>query len=296
MMVDDDPKTPEPAPAGAPAGDEEKRPEPQEGEEPESGDAETDISDDVEDVDEQDDDEDEGDDEGDDDEGKKKSSRNARYKRRAEAAEARLEEMRSRGNGSLPADQQALQRALEMRVRQEIGDPPDPRDPRYANNYVAFERDVQAYLNDERAVAREIRKEFKDNITREQARVGELVAEHKQRIGRLRTKIKDFDAVLARATVPVYPHVERLILESKRSDRLTYHLARDQAKLVKLNNSSPEAAAREIGRLEGRLSLPQPKPQTRARKPVTPLRGAGAAPASGRAEVNAYIKKLYGDR
>jgi len=46
-----------------------------------------------------------------------------------------------------------------------------------------------------------------------------------------------------------------------------------------------KSAAREIGRLEGRLSLPNGKSQTQARKPITPLRGSGASPPSGLAKV-----------
>lgn len=302
MWIDDDPKTPAPAPEGAPADDREpEATEEPEGEQPE-GEADTaeqkaptdeeDVGEDDEQDDEQDD---EGDDEDDGDKPKRKSSRAERYKRRAEELAARLDAERSR-HGSLPQDQAALQRAFQQRVYEEIGDPPDPNDPKYKDNYVRFERETQAWINDERQVSREVRKEFIANIRREQERVGGLVVEHKERIARLRSKVKDFDAVLAKATVPVAPHVERLILESKRSDRLTYHLARDQAKLARLNNMSSESAAREIGRIEGRLALPQPKAQTKARPPIKPLRGGGTSPPSGLAAVNAYMKKRYGDR
>lgn len=296
MVDDDDPKQPAPAPAGVPADEPEPKAdtEPPEGEEPEGDDAETIAPADEEDVGEDDEQDDEGEDDG--DEKSQKSSRATRYKRKAEHLAAQLEAERSRSNGSPPSDQVAIQRAFQQRVHEEIGDPPDPNDPKYKDNYVRFERETQAWLNDERQVTREVRKEFVSNIRREQERVGELVADHKERVARLRTKLKDFDSVMAKATVPVAPHVERQILESKRSDRLMWHLARDQSKLVKLNNMSSEAAAREIGRIEGRLSLPQPKAQTKARKPIAPLRGGGASPPSQTATVNAYIKKLYGDR
>lgn len=299
MVDDDDPKQSVPAPTGVPADEPELNleTEPPEGDKPEGDDAETkapaDEEDDVGEDDELDDDE-EGEGEG--DEKSRKTSRNTRYKRKAEHLAAQLEAERSRSNGSLPPDQAALARAFQQRVYEEIGDAPDPNDPKYKDNYVRFERETQAWLNDERQVTREVRKEFVSNIRREQERVGELVADHQERVARLRTKVKDFDAVMAKATVPVAPHVERLILESKRSDRLTWHLARDQSKLTKLNHMSSEAAAREIGRIEGRLSLPQPKSQTKARKPITPLRGGGASPPSQLASVNAYMKKLYGDR
>ena len=100
------------------------------------------------------------------------------------------------------------------------------------------------------------------------------------------------DAIMRGATVPVLDHVERLILKSKISDRVSLHLAKDQNKLARLNHMSSEDAAREIGIIEGRIrSAAKPKQQTQARKPVTPLRGGGASPTSGLAAVNAYMKK-----
>jgi len=297
MVDDDDPKLSVPAPAGVPA----DAPEPEadtepEGEQPEGDDAETKAPADEEALgedDEQDDDDDE--DEGD-DQKSRKASRATRYKRKAEHLAAQLEAERSRSSGSIPPNEAAIQRAFQQRVHEEIGDPPDPNDPKYKDNYVRFERETQAWLNDERQVTREVRKEFIGNIRREQERIAEKVADHQERVARLRTKVPNFDAVMAKATVPVAPHVEQLILDSKRSDRIMWHLAHDQPKLVKLNNMNPVAAAREIGRIEGRLSLPQPKQQTQARKPITPLRGGGTSPPSQLAEVNAYMKKMYGDK
>ena len=301
MLDDDDPKTPAPAPEGAPADDQVADEKP-EGDEPEGDDAEQKASTDDEeaaDEDEEQDDEELDDDEEDDgDKPKRKASRAQRYKRRAERAEAEAQALRSRSeSGSLlTSEPAAINRAIDYRVWQEVGDPPDRNDPKYRDNYVQFERDVQGWDNDRRQVTREVRKEFANNIKREQDRVAGLVAEHKERVARLSTKVKDFDTTMARATVPVALHVERQILESKRSDRIMWHLARDQAKLVKLNNMSSEAVAREIGRIEGRLSLPQPKQQTKARKPITPLRGGGTSPPTGMAAVNAWMKKQYGDR
>src|SRR4030095_5036207 len=297
-LDDDDPKVAEPAPAGAPAEDQDAEQQAPEGEEPEGEDAEKKAPTDDEDLGDDEQDDKEGDDEDDDgeDEPKRKTSRAQRYRRQAERLKAENEALRSRTGGSLPPDQASLARAMEYRVWQEIGDPPDPNDAKYQNNYVRFERETQAWLSSQRAVTREVRKEFAGTIQREQERVGELVATHKERVARLRTKVPDFDAIMARATVPVAPHVERLILESKRSDRISLYLAKDQSKLVKLNNLSSEAVARELGRIEGRLSsLPQSKQQTKARPPIKPLRGGGTSPPSGLAAVNAYIKKQYGN-
>lgn len=302
MIDDDDPKSTGPAPS-APADDKAVEPTEPEGEQPESeDDAETKAPTDEQDVgedDEQDDDEgeeDDGDDDGEQPKRRQRPTRAERYREQAERLKGEIQELRNRQGGSLPHDQALIQREFERRVYEEIGDPPNPNDPKYKDNYVQLDREISAWENDRRQVVRQVRKELLGDIQREQGRLTGLVADHKERVSRLRTKVKDFDQTMAKATAPVARHVERLILESNRSDRVMWHLARDQAKLVKLNNMAPEAVAREIGKIEGRLSLPQPKQQTKARKPITPLRGGGAAPPSGLAAVNAYIKKQYGDR
>ena len=165
---------------------------------------------------------------------------------------------------------------------QEIGDPPNPADPKYQDDYVALSI-ASAGMGNRPATShapgpREVRDH--DQATSKSVSPN-LVADHKERVARFKTKVKDFDEVMAKATLPVAPHVERLLLESKKSERLGYVLAKNQAKLAQLNRMNPEAAAREIGRLEGRLSLPQqPKTQTQARKPITPLKGGGASPPS----------------
>jgi hypothetical protein len=298
MVVDDDddPKT---VPAGnEPAGNQDAPAptESPEGDEPE-GEAETPATDDVlaDAADDGQDDDDEGD-EGDGQEQKK--TRLRRYREQAERLRAENEALRSRGSDSVPSDAAQLQRAFEYAVWQEIGDPPNPADPKYQNDYVALSIDRQAWETDRRQVSRQKRQEFKLMIEQEQARFASRVDDHRDRVVRFKTKVPDYDAVMAKANLPVAPHVERLLLESKKSEQLGYVLAKEasQKTLARLNRMRPEDAAREIGRLEGRLSLPaQTRTQTQARKPITPLKGGGTSPPSQTAQVNAYIKKMYGN-
>jgi hypothetical protein len=291
------------APAGnAPAGNEKADTppvEPSEGQQPEGEQTEKKPEPEEElDLGVADDEPDDDDDEGDDDEGgvePKGGKRLQRYREQTARLKAENEALRSRGDGGVPSDQAQLQRALEYAVLQKIGDPPRQQD--FGDDYVAFANAKLAYEIDARQVSREVRRDFATTIKNEQDRVASQVAEHKERVQRLRGRVKDFDEVMARATLPVMPHVERLLLASKKSDRLTYVLGKNQAKLGQLNRMSSEEAAREIGRLEGRLSLPSAtKTKTQARKPIAPLKGGGTAPPSQKAEVDNYIKKLYGDR
>ena len=205
QVDDDDPKQSVPASDGAPA----DKPEPEadtepEGDEPE-GDTETeaeasdqDADDDTSDDDDVDDDEDDSDD-GDEPK-RKKASRNERYKRQAERLKAENEALRSRSsNGSLPQDDAALVRAIEHRVQQEIGEPPKEAD--FKGDYIGFEREMQAYLSEKRVVTREVKKQFVQAVETEQNRMVELVADHKARVAKFKTQIKDYDAIMAKATV-----------------------------------------------------------------------------------------------
>jgi hypothetical protein len=304
-MQDDDDKPDVPAPATVPADDKSADAAKPEDEKPEGETTETEAASDEGEVDEPEDDEDEGDDEGEEEgEGdenvpKRKASRAQRYKRQAERLKAENEALRSRPGGSLPSNEAQLARAIEQRVYDEIGPPPKQDDFKDANgnlDYIRFHDEQQAWLHERRAATREVKKEFLGALSREQARVGELVSTHKERVARFKTRVKDYDEVMVKATLPVAAHVERLILESKRSERISYHLAKNQAKLARLNNMSSEDVARELGRIEGRLSLPPPAKQTQARKPITPLRGGGTGPQTQTAARDAWLKKTYGDR
>ena len=283
-----------PAGSSPPAAPAEDQPPP-EGEQPEDeqqAETEAPAEDDLALADDEQDDDEEGD--GEVETEKEKKTRLQRYKERAERLRAENEALRSRRT-ELPDDVAQMQRAFEARVYQELGDPPRPED--FKDDYVAFTHARQAYETDKRQVQRQVRRDFQQAITQERERIANLVSDHKERVEKFRAKVKDYDQVLAQATLPVAPHVERLLLNSKSSAQLTYMLGKNQRELARLNRLDPENAAREIGRLEGRLALP-PKPpqqqQTQARKPITPLKGSGTAPATGLAAVNAYIKKKYG--
>ena len=164
---------------------------------------------------------------------------------------------------------------LQAAVEAEIGPPPAERD--FAD-YLEYERALRKY--DQRAVVAEER--IKDRVgqftAREQARIRELVEDYEDGQIKARKVIPDYDTVLQAAkNVPVAPHIEGLILESDKSALIAYHLAKNPEKVDRLNAMPPVAAAREIGRLEARLSLPSQNKATSAPKPLSAVKG-GASP------------------
>lgn len=208
------------------------------------------------------------DDAPDDDRPKRRLSGSERWKRRAQTAEAELAVQKSR-RGSDGAD-------IAKLVQAEIGNPPQEKD---YPEYFAFERAQTAYEVDKRMVERDVRRRITDADHRQAQAQQEAALEYAERCGDYRKDLTDFDEVMRKADgsgLQVSQTVESLIVESDKGPLIAYHLAKNPDRVRSLNAMSERQAAKEIGRLEGRLSLPAKK-TTQAPPPVSPLKG-GAAP------------------
>jgi len=223
-------------------------------------------------------DEDETPDEEQDDEKPKKLSRSQRMKRQIETLRAQLA--------------QAEQRATDPERK--------PVDP--APKFEAFNGDFDAYDAARikwaaREAIREQQTVFQQ--TQEQRMQEELQAETIREFqasqAAARKAIPDFEAVVSKAQIPVSRHVGELILESDKAGLLQYHLATRPELVDELNGLSPADAARRIGRLEGRLSYPKPRTETKAPPPSAKLRG-GATPSSPDADLDSWLTKKYGKK
>lgn len=219
---------------------------------------------------------------------KKKLSGSERLKRRIAALEAELTERRA---APAPAGDD-LAKALET----EIGAPPKEED--FKGDYLAYERALTAYETEKRIVARDIKRQLATQQVRAQAAQIETIEEHKERLDELEKAQPGSRAKLAKAAksgLSPADHVAALVLESEKSAYLAVHLADHPDLVADLNRMNPVKAAREIGRLEARLSLPKPKTATKAPPPVAPVRGA-ASPSSPDKDLTAWLSKQYGRR
>ena len=238
-------------------------------------------------------------DEGDDEEGEdddseeqpqKRKPRHQRYRDQLARLEQENAQLRSRVGGSLSRAQ------LDQHVEKIIG--PEPQESDFTT-FLEYEHEHIAWLGDKRRETRTViegmkaaEKERADRMVENVERHQERVEEFKNRNGELSQK--DFDAVMAKAKdLRVAPPVEELILESPNSAHLQYFFARNPQRLDKINRMSERDAAREIGHIEARLSLPKPKTKSAAPPPPRAPKG-GAAPASQEAELNNWLKRKYG--
>jgi hypothetical protein len=104
-----------------------------------------------------------------------------------------------------------------------------------------------------------------------------------------KAKYSDYDSVLSQSEVNVASHVTDLLLDSEQGAELAYFLDRNPDIADKLNGMSEKQAAREIGRIEARLSAEAPAPvdeSTQSAAPPPPPQAAkpktSAAPAPAR--------------
>lgn len=121
---------------------------------------------------------------------------------------------------------------------------------------------------------------------------------HNERLKETRGTVTDFDRVMAKMNgVQVRDELIDEIKSSDKSALLAYHLASNPDKLRELNHLSDRERAREIGRLEASLRMPEGKKQTTAPPPPTTLKG-GAAPHTALEQVNdmgEFSKRLMAD-
>jgi hypothetical protein len=130
-----------------------------------------------------------------------------------------------------------------------------------------------------------------------------------ERVIEARKSIPDYDTVMAASEVPIAEHVLDELRDSELGPQLAYHLDKNPDVAEKLNTMNPRQAAREIGRLEAKLSStvtasPDPKvdaPQeppapkvktTNAPPPVKPVgQGRSTAVDLSKASMDDYVKQ-----
>lgn len=213
----------------------------------------------------------------------RKKSGVQRLKDRLAATQAELVSLRSRATDSAPS---------QADIEKLIGKPPKEED--FKGEFLAFERAQTVYEMRKANAEDRLRDQTTQAKAASERAKAEAVEAHNERLEEFRGKVKDFDATMkAAANLKASPIVEELILDSDKSAHIVYHLAKNPDRLAKLNGMSEREAAREIGRIEARLSLPNPKTQTKAPPPKAPPKG-GASPRSSDADIDTYIKRTYG--
>jgi hypothetical protein len=200
----------------------------------------------------------------------KRLTRNQRLQRKA----ARLSTMLAEKDAELARLRQQSATSNAESEPKAADYPQGEYDPGYLSDLAAHKAasKIEAKLSerDERDTKRQLNE-----------RQQEAVEEFLERADATKKLIPDYDQVISafdRAGGKFAEHVIEEVRDSDKGPELAYHIAKTPGLAAELNALSPRDAAREIGRLEAKLSLPQPRKQTQAPAPIAPLKG-GASPA-----------------
>jgi multidrug efflux pump subunit AcrA (membrane-fusion protein) len=246
--------------------------------------------------------------ENEDEEGKAKAAAEKTAEEEAEtekkklsgAQRAKIREQRLRDELSVRERELEELRAKTPAAKASDSEEKAPKEEDFNGDWFSYQTAKSAY-EARQAIRDELRKDRETRETSErESKQKEIVREraiaHAERVEDAREVIADFDqAMKGMDGVQARTEVIEEIMASDKSALIAYHLAKNPSKLEALNSMSGRELAREMGRLEATVKMPEAKKQTSAPAPMSRPKG-GAAPPSQDAELAAYLKKTYGDR
>jgi hypothetical protein len=200
----------------------------------------------------------------------KRLTRNQRLQRKA----ARLSTMVA----EQAAELERLRQAAEATDKSDAES--EPKEADYNGDWTKFQADYAAWRAAKTVSQKFTEREQRDAEQRLRERRQEAADEFLERSEQIKAAVSDFDEVIGafeKSGGKFAPHVVEELMESEKGPMLAYTLAKSPGLAAQLNALSPRDAAREIGRLEAKVSLPQPKKQTQAPAPLSTITG-GAAP------------------
>ena len=119
-------------------------------------------------------------------------------------------------------------------------------------------------------IAHGVRKARYEQVRKAQA--AELAQGWAEQVAEAKTKYADFEQVAFSA--PISDKVSQMIASSDAGADVAYYLGQNPEIARQLSNIHPIEAARELGRIEARLSAPPPRAKSSAPDPITPVRNA----------------------
>lgn len=165
----------------------------------------------------------------------------------------------------------------------------EPKEADYNGDWAKFQADHTAWTVTKNIKGVLSEQQLQQRQAAVQEKVQEATEDFLERVEAIKTSVPDYDAAFeafAARGGKFADHVIEEIRDSEKGPMLAYHLAKNPHVAAELNAMSPRDAAREMGRLEAKVALPQRKIQTQAPAPLSALKG-GSAPT---ADIHALAK------
>ena len=140
----------------------------------------------------------------------------------------------------------------------------------------AANTDIDSLDYDDQLVAKVRRAERQERAETAKANADKAVSQQFAELeANARQRWTDYDTVTRNPSLRITPEMADLIMDSEQGPDLAYHFGRNPAEAANLSHLSGVQLAREIGRLEAKLSSPRPLPK-QPPAPVKPVTGMAA--------------------
>jgi hypothetical protein len=128
-----------------------------------------------------------------------------------------------------------------------------------------------------------VRRDREDAERRADGERQKVISAWASKVAAAKSDIPDFDDMVASSSVSVNDAIRDAILESDVGPQILYHLAKDDDVAKRITSMSPNAALREIGKLEARFEKQtetkssNPVGRSKATPPINPIRSANSS-------------------
>lgn len=206
-------------------------------------------------------------------EGDKPEDKSESQKRR-ERRKAQLERVVNEARAAQQALEESNRRLEKAKLAAQSNTPPQETDFRDYNEYlVALGAYHAARKLDERSAAEieEATKAQEDRVKAlRQQQETEIAQSWSEQVAEAKGRYADFEKVVY--TAPISDDLAKMIATSDMGADVAYYLGTHRDQAAALSRMHPIEAARQLGIIEARLSLPQPNLQPSAPDPVSPVR------------------------
>ncbi len=169
----------------------------------------------------------------------------------------------------------------EQAMKGQPKETPKPTDEKpKVDQFQSYEEYLEAladYKAEQKMAAREKQREQETQQERATQEFNELRSTFAERIEQVAEKYEDFEEVAFSEDVPISDAMVPALLSSEKGPELLYFLGQNPKEAARIARLPAIAAARELGRLEAKLSEPPTKRASKAPEPINPVGGRAEA-------------------
>ena len=206
----------------------------------------------------------------------------SKSKQRRERRKAEVQRLREAEQQAKREAEEAQKRLKAIQDAAQSQQPPKETDFADYNDYLiaaaAFQASAQLDQREIKSLEREAeaRRQAAEQAAQQTQR--EQVEGWNAQIEEARGRYKDFDQVALSDNLPITSQMARVIASSDKGADVAYYLGTHKQEAAQIAQmSDPLDMARALGAIEARVSLPQPRTNTQAPDPVTPVKPKSSA-------------------